>query len=63
MRNLIQHNHKITKPNYHHWFDSSEGAETNEDQSMLVKDQDTMVSMIVLLLACLALAALAEVVI
>jgi hypothetical protein len=63
MRNLIQDNAKIKTPNYHHWFGSSEDAETNEDKSTLVKDQDTMVSMIVLLLACLALAALAQVVI
>jgi hypothetical protein len=36
-------------------------AETNEGTSMPIKDQDTMLSMIVLLLACLALAALAHV--
>lgn len=38
-------------------------AEVNEEISMPPKDQDTMVSMIVLLLACLALAALAHVVV
>ena len=38
-------------------------AEMNEEKGMPPKDQDTMVSMIVLLLACLALAALAHVVV
>jgi hypothetical protein len=36
-------------------------AETNEGTSMFIKDQDTMLSMTVLLLACLALAVLAHV--
>ena len=42
-------------------FDSTEGAETNEGTSMSMKDADTILSMIVLLLSCLALAALAHV--
>ena len=42
-------------------FGSTEGAETNEGTSISVKDPDTILSMIVLLLSCLALAALAHV--
>ena len=38
-------------------------AETNERASMPIKDADTTLSMIVLLLACLALAALAHVIV
>ena len=40
-----------------------EGAETNAGTSMPIKDSDTTLSMIVLLLACLALAALAHVIV
>jgi hypothetical protein len=46
---------------YEKSFGSTEGTETNEGTSMPIKDPDTMLSMIVLLLACLALAALAHV--
>jgi hypothetical protein len=42
-------------------FDSTDGAETNEGANMSMKDADTILSMIVLLLSCLALAALAHV--
>lgn len=42
-------------------FDSTEGAETSDGTSMSMKDSDTMLSMIVLLLACLGLAVLAHV--
>lgn len=42
-------------------FASIEAAETNEETSVPSKDEDTMISMIVLLLACLGLAALAHV--
>ena len=42
-------------------FESAKGAETNEGTSMPIRDPDTILSMIVLLLSCLALAALAHV--
>lgn len=38
-------------------------AETNEEPSMSAKDPDTMIGMTILLLACIALAALAHAVI
>ena len=44
-------------------FGSTEDAETKEGTNMPINDQDTTLSMIVLLLACLALAALAHVVV
>ena len=40
-------------------FRSIEGTETKDETSVPIKDPDKMLSMIVLLLACLALAALA----
>lgn len=46
---------------YEKSFGSTEGAETDEGTNMPIKDPDTMLSMIVLFLACLALAALAHV--
>jgi hypothetical protein len=48
---------------YEHSSGSIESSETNEETSMSIKDPDTTLSMIVLLLACLALAALAHVVV
>ena len=42
-------------------FRSAPRDETNEQTSISIKDPDTMLTMIVLLLACLALAALAHV--
>jgi hypothetical protein len=42
-------------------FRSAPEDETNERTSISIKDPDTMLSMTVLLLACLALAALAHV--
>jgi hypothetical protein len=44
-------------------FRSTPRDETNDGTSMSVKDPDTMLTMIVLLLACLGLAALAHVVV
>ena len=49
--------------NYDKSFGFTEDAETKEGTNMPIKDQDTTLSMIVLLLACLALAALAHVVV
>ena len=42
-------------------FGSTEGAETSDGTDISMKDPDTALSMIVLLLTCLALAALAHV--
>jgi hypothetical protein len=44
-------------------FRSAPKDETNERTSMSIKDPDTMLSMTVLLLACLVLAVLAHVVV
>ena len=44
-------------------FRSAPEDETNEGTSMSIKDPDTMLSMTVLLLACLGLAVLAHVVV
>jgi hypothetical protein len=45
---------------YEEFFSSTESAEMNEETSMSPKDPDTMLSMVVLLITCLALAALAH---
>ena len=44
-------------------FRSAPEDETNEETSTSIKDPDTMLSMIVLVLACLGLAVLAHVVV
>ena len=44
-------------------FSSAPKDETNEGTSISIKDPDTMLTMIVLLLACLGLAVLAHVVV
>jgi hypothetical protein len=44
-------------------FRSAPKNETNEQTSISIKDPDTMLTMIVLLLACLGLAVLAHVVV
>ena len=44
-------------------FQSATEDETNEGTSISIKDPDTMLTMIVLLLACLGLAVLAHVVV
>jgi len=44
-------------------FRSAPEDETNEGTSISIKDPDTMLTMIVLLLACLGLAVLAHVVV
>jgi len=63
MDNTLQIHAEMKAPNYDKSFASTEDAETKEGTNMPIKDQDTMLSMIVLLLACLALAALAHVVV
>ena len=61
MNNPIQNEAEIKDLNHEEPFGSSEGAETSEGTNISMKDPDTMLSMIVLLLSCLALAALAHV--
>jgi hypothetical protein len=59
MDNLIQNEAEMKEPQYES-IGSTQAVETNEGTSVSIKDPDTMLSMIVLLLACLALATLAN---
>ena len=61
MHNPIQNEADLNELKYEKSFRSTENADTNEETTMSIKDPDTMLSMIALLLACLALAALAHV--
>jgi len=61
MNDPTQNETETEELKYEKSFDSTEGAEINAGTSMSVKDADTILSMIVLLLSCLALAALAHV--
>jgi hypothetical protein len=61
MHNPIQNEADFNELKYENSFSSTENADTNEETTMSIKDPDTMLSMIVLLLACLVLAALAHV--
>jgi len=63
MDNPIQNEAEMEELKYEESFASTEAAETREGTSMPPKDQDTILSMIVLLLACAALAVLAHVVV
>jgi len=63
MDNTLQNHTEMKALNYEKSFGSTEDAETKEGTNMPIKDQDTTLSMIVLLLACLALAALAHAVV
>jgi len=63
MNNPIQSEVEMKELKYEKSFGSSEEAETNERTSISIKDADTMLTMIVLLLACLGLAVLAHVVV
>ena len=63
MDNTLQNPPEMKALNYDKSFGSTEHAETKDGTNMQIKDQDTTLSMIVLLLACLALAALAHVVV
>ena len=60
MDNLMQNEAEMKEPQYEESFGSTKGAETNQGTSVSIKDPDTMLSMIVLLLACLVLATLAN---
>ncbi len=61
MNNPIQSEAETQELKREKSFTASPKAETNEGTTMSIKDPDTMLSMTVLLLACLALAVLAHV--
>jgi hypothetical protein len=61
MNNPIQNEAEMKELQYKKSFDRTEGGETSDGRNISIKDPDTMLSMIVLLLTCLALAALAHV--
>ena len=61
MNDSSQNEAEIKELKYEKSFGSTEGAETSDGTSISIKDPDTMLSMIVLLLSCLALAVLAHV--
>jgi hypothetical protein len=61
MNDPIQNEAELKELNHEEPFGSTEGAETSDGPNISVTDPDTMLSMIVLLLTCLALAALAHV--
>jgi hypothetical protein len=63
MNNSIQNEAETQELKPEKSFGSTEGAETNDGTSMSIKDPDTMLSLIVLVLACLGLALLAHVVV
>ena len=63
MNNLIQTDADMKELNYEKFFGSTKGAETNERTSMSARSPDTMLSMTVLLLACLGLALLAHIIV
>jgi len=61
MTNALQKEAEMKDLNQEKSFTSPPKAETNEGTSTSNKDPDTMLSMTVLLLACIALAVLAHV--
>jgi len=63
MDNLIQNEAEMKELKRARSFGSIKGAEIKEGPSMSIKDPDTILSVTVLLFACLALAALAHVVV
>ena len=63
MDNLIQNEAEMKELKRAKPFGSTKGAEIKDRTSMSIKDPDTMLSMTVLLFACLALAALAHVIV
>lgn len=63
MNNSSQEAAEMKELKYDKSLESVYGAETDEEPNMSLKDPDATLSMIVLLLACLALAALAHVVV
>jgi hypothetical protein len=63
MDHLVENQAEMKELRLEKSFGSLEDADSNAGMSMPIKDADTTLSMIVLLLACLALAALAHVVV
>ena len=63
MNNPIQKGPEMQQLKRERHFRSAPKNETNEQTSISIKDPDTMLTMIVLLLACLGLAVLAHVVV
>jgi hypothetical protein len=61
MKNPNQNEAETDGMKYEKSFGSTEDAEINEGTSMAIRDADTVLSMIVLLVACLGLAVLAHV--
>ena len=61
MNNPIKDESEIKELKNEKSFDSTESTETTDGTSISLKDPDTMLSMVVLLLACLGLAVLAHV--
>ena len=61
MDNPIQNDAEMKEQECEKSFASTQAVETKEGMNMSMKDPDMMLSMVVLLLACLALAALAHV--
>ena len=61
MDNLIQNEAEMKELKRARSFGSTKGTEIKERPSMSIKDPDTILSMTVLLFACLALAVLAHV--
>ena len=61
MTNALQKETEMKDLNYEKSFGSTEGAAPTREQVYLSKDRDMVLSVIVLLLACLGLAALAHV--
>jgi len=63
MDNLSQYEAEMKELNYEKLFGYSEDAEPTREQECLSKERDQVLSIIVLLLVCLGLAALAHVVV
>jgi len=63
MDNLSQYEAEMKERNYEKFFGYSESAEPTREQGCLSKERDQVLSIIVLLLVCLGLAALAHVVV
>lgn len=63
MENPSHNEAEIHDCKYENSFGFIKSAETNQPTSMSLKDPETILSMVVLLLTCLALAALAHVIV
>ena len=63
MDNMLQTQAEMRKLNYEEFFGYSEGAEPMTEQECLSKERDKVLGVIVLLLVCLGLAALAHVIV